>query len=174
MTIYGVSQSSGVQRRLKVERGGQGIVLIITDHVGDKELQRILVQGDNLLPIIMEPPPGGATVEGISPPHGPKMLLDVEVRRNEVWIKARPEAGEGADVAVGLDDFQDALEGGLRRGEVRLHLTQVLERSFSKLLFGDEQTPITPDPSRGRIYSRTCKQEFARRACPNGSLGTRD
>jgi hypothetical protein len=116
MTIYGVSQSSGLERRLKVERGGQGIVLIITNHVGGKELERILVQADNLLPAIMEPPPGGSTVEGISPPNGPKMLLDVEVRRNEVWLKARPEAGEGADVAVGLDDFQDALEGVIAPG----------------------------------------------------------
>ena len=35
MTIYGLSQSSGVERRLKVERGGEGIVLTITDHAGD-------------------------------------------------------------------------------------------------------------------------------------------
>ena len=87
MTIYGVSQSNGLERRLNVERGGQGIVLIITNHIGGKEAMRILVQADNLLPVIMEPPVGGAVVEGISPPNGPKMLLDVEVRRNEVWLR---------------------------------------------------------------------------------------
>jgi hypothetical protein len=39
------------------------------------------------------------------------MLLKVEIRRNEVWLNARPVTGlcdEG--IAVGLDDFQDALE----------------------------------------------------------------
>jgi hypothetical protein len=43
------------------------------------------------------------------------MLLDVEVRRNEVLLRARAEVGEGTDVAVGLDDFQDALEGAIPR-----------------------------------------------------------
>ena len=40
----------------------------------------------------------------------------MEVRRNEVWLKAGPALGEGVDVAVGLDDFQDALEGAISRG----------------------------------------------------------
>jgi hypothetical protein len=115
MTIYGVSQSSGVERRLLVERGGQGVVLTITDHVGGKERARILVQADNLLATIMDPPSGGSTVEGIAPPHGANMLLDVEVRRNEVLLRVRAGSGEGADVAVGLDDFQDALEGAIVR-----------------------------------------------------------
>jgi hypothetical protein len=43
------------------------------------------------------------------------MLLAVEVRRNEVLLNASGASGEGADVAVGLDDFQDALEGALNR-----------------------------------------------------------
>ena len=109
--IYGVSQSSGVERRLQVERGGQGVVLTITDHVGDKEQERIMVPTDNLLSTITAPSIGGSTVEGISPPHGAKMLLDLEVRRNEVLLRARGESGDGSDVAVGLDDFQDALAG---------------------------------------------------------------
>jgi hypothetical protein len=110
MTIYGISQSSGVERRLFVERGGDGIVLVITDHVGNKEQGRILVQADDVLAAIMDPPPGGTTVEGISPPHGAKMLLDIDVRRNEVLLTARADAGAEADVAVGFDDLQDALE----------------------------------------------------------------
>jgi hypothetical protein len=115
MKIFGVSQSSGVERRLYVERGADGIVLIIKDHDGGKERERILVRADDLLPTITDPAPGGSTVEGVSPAHGWKMLLQVEIRRNEVWLKARPETGEGADVAVGLDDFQDALEGAINR-----------------------------------------------------------
>ena len=115
MTIFGVSQSSGVERRLKLERGDRGVVLTITDHVENQEQERILVQADNLLSAVMDRPPGGSTVEGISPSHGAKMLLDLEVRRNEVLLRARAGSGEGVDVAVGLDDFQDALEGVIAR-----------------------------------------------------------
>ena len=98
-----------------VERGADGIVLIISDHEGNKERERILVGADDLLSTITDPVPGGCTVEGVSPAHGWKMLLQVEVRGNEVWLKARPTSGEGVDVAVGLDDFQDALEGAINR-----------------------------------------------------------
>jgi hypothetical protein len=110
MTVYGISQSSAVERRLFVERGGDGVILIITDHVGNKEQGRIMVQADDLLAAITDAPPGGATVEGIAPPHGGKMLLGIEVRRNEVLLTTRTDAGAGADVAVGFDDLQDALE----------------------------------------------------------------
>ena len=115
MKLFGVSQSSGVERRLYVERGADGIVLIIKDHGGGKEQERILVQTGDLLSAVTDPVPGGRTVEGVSPAHGRKTLLQVEVRRNEVWLTARPASGEGTDVAVGLDDFQDALEGALNR-----------------------------------------------------------
>ncbi len=116
MKIYGVSQTSGAERRLYVERGADGIVLIISDHEGNKERQRALVQADDLLKTITDPTPGGSTVEGVVPPHGAKLLLTVEVRRNEVWVTARPATGAEADVAVGLDDFQDALEAAISRG----------------------------------------------------------
>ncbi len=108
--IYGVSQSSGVERRLVIERGGQGVVLTIRDHVGNVEREAIMVSPDSLLATITDAVPGGCTIEGVAPPHGARKLLDVEVRRNEVQLRARGEAGEGCDVAVGLDDFQDALE----------------------------------------------------------------
>jgi hypothetical protein len=116
MTIYGISQSSGVERRLKVEMGAHGLVLIFIDHVGDKERDRILVQVDDLLAAITEPPVDGCTVEGISPPNGPKMLLSVEVRRNEVLLKVSGAARESLDIAVGLDDLQDAMEAVIQRG----------------------------------------------------------
>jgi hypothetical protein len=44
------------------------------------------------------------------------MLLDLEVRRNEVLLTARRAAGAEADVAVGLDDLQDALEQAIKKG----------------------------------------------------------
>jgi hypothetical protein len=116
MKVFGVSQSSGAERRLYVERGADGIVLTINDHKENKERARILVREDDLLPALTAPTPGGSTVEGTSPAHGWNMLLQVEVRRNEVWLTARPASGEGVDVAVGLDDLQDALEGAIDHG----------------------------------------------------------
>ncbi len=117
MTIYGVSQSSGVERRLKVERGGQGLVLTILDHPENKERIRILVQADDLLATITDSPPGGMTIqgEGIVPHEGVRFELNVDVRRNEIWMKVSG-AAEESDIAVGLDDFQDALEGVITRG----------------------------------------------------------
>jgi hypothetical protein len=105
-----------MERRLFVERGGDGVVLTITDHVGNRERARILVRADEILAAIVAPPSGGATIEGIVPPHGEKMQLDIEVRRNEVLLTARLVAGAEADVAVGLDDLQDALEQAISKG----------------------------------------------------------
>ena len=114
MKIFGVSQTSGAERELEVEGGADGIVLTIRDHDGGKEQERISVRADDLLPAITDPSPGGSTVNGTSPAHGWKMQLGVVVRRNEVWLTARPVTGLVAtDVAVGLDDFQDALEGAI-------------------------------------------------------------
>lgn len=112
MRIYGISQSSGVERRLFVERGGDGIVLTITDHVGNIERARIMVSPDEILAAMTDPPPGGVTIEGTAPPHGAKIQLAIEVRRNEVLLAAGPNQ----DVAVGLDDLQDALEQAIGEG----------------------------------------------------------
>jgi hypothetical protein len=110
MTIYGVSQSSGVERRLRVERGGEGVVLTLTDHPAGVERERIMLPPAGLLAAVTDRAPGGATVEGRSPPHGATKRLDVEVRRNEVLLRVHDGPEGGCDVAVGLDDFQDALE----------------------------------------------------------------
>jgi hypothetical protein len=107
MKIYGVSQSSGVERLLTIERGIEGVVLTLNDHVGGKEQGRIFVPGDALVAAIMQPTPGGLTIEGIPQPQHAKTQLNVEVRGNDVLMTMRP----GSDVAVGLDDIQDALEG---------------------------------------------------------------
>lgn len=114
MKVYGISQSSGVERRLTVERGGEGIVLTFTDHKDNQERERIMVSPDELLSAITEAPSGGTTIEGVAPPHGGKMSLAVEIRGNEVLLAARPESGSASDAAVGLDDLQDALESVLR------------------------------------------------------------
>lgn len=110
MKIFGLSQSTGVELRLYVEWGSEGIVLTISDHVGNVERARIMVEPDGLLAAVMDRVPGGVTIEGVSPPNGANEFLDLEVRRNEVLLKVRPESGDSGDVAVGLDDFQDALE----------------------------------------------------------------
>jgi hypothetical protein len=115
MTIYGVSQSSGVERRLAIELGGEGVVLTITDHVGEKERERILVQANDLLDAVTKSPTGGCSLNGISPPHGVAMLLEIDVRRNEVLLRVHAGSGPGTDVAVGLDDFQDGLERVVNR-----------------------------------------------------------
>src|SRR5262249_29790777 len=111
---YGSSQPRGAEGRPRVEMGGQGVGLPISDPAGGQERERIMVQADDLLAALTAPPAGGSTVEGISPPQGAKMLLDLEVRRNEVLLRARRGAEGGWDVAVGLDDFQDALEKVIR------------------------------------------------------------
>src|SRR5262245_53693537 len=117
MKIFGASQSSGAERYLQVDRAGEGIVLAIKEQVAgrwekeEQERTQVKVREDDLLPAITNPAPGGTTVEGTSPVHGWKMLLKVEIRRNEVWLSARPATGlADEDIAVGLDDFQDALE----------------------------------------------------------------
>ena len=116
MVIYGVSQSSGVERRLQVERSGQGVWLSIYDHPAGVERDRIVVAGDELLEAITGGPQGGSTIEGVSSDAEPRKRLDMEVRRNEVQLRTRTESGGVWDIAVGLDDFQDALEGVVGAG----------------------------------------------------------
>ena len=65
---------------------------------------------------LMKPALGGSTAEGISHAEGEKTLLDIDVRRNEVQLVIRSSSGPQGDVAVGLDDLQDALEGVINPG----------------------------------------------------------
>jgi hypothetical protein len=116
MTIYGVSQTTGTERRLTLEQGGEGVVVTITDHASNKEQQRILLQANELLDAIMDPPAAGVSLPGIMLPHGSPLLLELEVRRNEVLLRVHAGATDGTDVAVGLDDCQDGLERVIKRG----------------------------------------------------------
>ena len=113
MKIYGVSQSSGVERQLRIERGIDSVVLTLTDTVGLFERGWISVPGKHLVAAIMEPSPGGSRIEGLRQKGSGIMTLDVEVRRNEVLLSVHP--ADAADIAVGLDDLQDALEGVINR-----------------------------------------------------------
>ncbi len=115
MTIYGVSGSTGVERRLEIAQGGEGVVLTVTDHATNKEEQCILVQVDDVISAVTESRAGGTSIEGIAPPHGAKMRLDIEVRRNEILLKMQGGSNAETDIAVGLDDFQDALEQVVKR-----------------------------------------------------------
>jgi hypothetical protein len=111
MKIFGVSQTNGIERVLKLERGIDGIVLTLADHVGGKERARVIVPSDAFVGAIMEPTVGGSVVNGLPQPQGSPMQLAIEVRRNEVLLNIREENGVSVDVAVGSDDLQDALEG---------------------------------------------------------------
>ncbi|HZZ80252.1 MAG TPA: hypothetical protein VFE62_17190 [Gemmataceae bacterium] len=113
MKIFGVSQSSGIERQLRIERGIEGVVLTITDTAGQHERGWISVPAESLLTAIIEPGVGGTTVVGLRQPNTAKTTLNVEVRRNEVQLAMHP--GDQADIAVGLDDLQDALEGVINR-----------------------------------------------------------
>ena len=115
MTIYGVSQSSGVERQLTVEKGIEGVVLTIIDHVGRKEQGRMSILADKLVAAITDAPERGSTVDGITSPNGTKKQMQVEVRRNEVWLTMSSDSGNGTDISVGFDDLQDALEGVISR-----------------------------------------------------------
>jgi hypothetical protein len=111
MKIFGVSQTNGTERVLKIERGIDGLVLTLADHVGGKERARVIVPSDAFVGAIMEPTVGGSVVDGLPQPQGLPMQLAIEVKRNEVLLNIREENGVGVDVAVGSDDLQDALEG---------------------------------------------------------------
>ncbi len=110
MVIYGVSQSTGVERQLKFDRAGAGIILTISDHVGVVERERIIVVGEDIMNVLMASPGTAHALEGEAPQDGKKKTLDIEIRRNEIWLRSHDGTAEGCDIAVGLDDFQDALE----------------------------------------------------------------
>jgi hypothetical protein len=110
MMIHGLSQSTGVERQLHFVPVREGIILMMCDHKDETKRHRILLQPDDLMGPVMERSPGEVTIEGKSPSLGNKKLLDLEIKRNEVLLKIRSETEMESDVAVGLDEFQDALE----------------------------------------------------------------
>ena len=92
-----------------------GIVLTLADIKGSKEHGRIKVNSDALVGEILDPVPGGSIIESMPQAHEGAMRLKIEVKRNEVLLKIRENNGIVADIAIGLDDIQDGLEGVTNR-----------------------------------------------------------
>jgi hypothetical protein len=112
MSIYGLSQSTGVERLVEVTGTGEGLQLRARERIGNVEREPIVVPTDELLSAITAREAGGRSIEALAGAAGARKVLDIEVRGNEVLLCVRPAEG-GWDVAVGLDDFQDALEGAV-------------------------------------------------------------
>jgi len=94
MVIYGLSQSTGVERCLEVGRSEEGISLSIFDHPGGVERDRIVVPVAGLLGAIIDRSGGVSTIEGASPAGGVGTRLDLEVRRNEVQLRTHSNPGD--------------------------------------------------------------------------------
>ncbi len=102
MTIDGVSQSTGIERLVDVTATDDGIRVLIRDRNLSTELGSVTVPADALMSVLTEQPKGSQTITGAG------RALEVEVRRNEVWLVIG-----GPDAAVGLDDLMDAVAGAL-------------------------------------------------------------
>jgi hypothetical protein len=107
--LYGLSQSSGAERLLGVARDGEGVELRATDPDRGDPLGRVAVSAARLGAALAGRAAGGVLLEGVCPDTGTPGQLLVEVRGNEVLLCARPDSGDGWDVAVGLDDLLDAV-----------------------------------------------------------------
>ena len=110
MTIYGLSQTTGVERTLLVEKTGAGFLLHSRDEESYSDLDRIVVPPDLLLAALIDRPAERSTIRSASANGEARKLLDITVRGNEVQLWVRTETGNDWEIAVGFDDFQDALE----------------------------------------------------------------
>jgi hypothetical protein len=110
MTIYGLSQTNGVERTLDVEKTAAGVLLHSRDGESYRDIDRIVVEAEPLLTALIDRPAERTTIPSVSAEGEASKLLDITVRGNEVMLWVRTETGNAWDVAVGFDDFQDALE----------------------------------------------------------------
>lgn len=116
MVIYGMSPSTSIERRLLLERAGAGVSLRCYDHPADVEHPRVVVPYEELVATVISPSASGSCIAGTLLDAGAAAQLDVSVRRNEVQIKVNAAPEREWDIAVGLDDFQDALEAVAQSG----------------------------------------------------------
>jgi hypothetical protein len=94
MTIDGVSQTTGAERRVEVGAADANLLMVIRDQ--DAELGRALLPVGEMMTVLADRPAG--------PHEVGEPILMIEVRRNEVLLSIG-----GADAAVGLDDLSDAV-----------------------------------------------------------------
>lgn len=104
MTIDGLSQTTGAERRVEVGPAEAGVLLVIRE--AGAELSRAVLPPDPLLTVLTDRPAGPQVVNG-----GDGAALTIEVRRNEVLLVIG-----AADAAVGLDDLSDAVAGAVPEG----------------------------------------------------------
>jgi hypothetical protein len=103
MTIDGISQTSGVERLVDINADAGGLKLTLRDRKSDALLASAIVPAEALMVVLTEQPAGPQLVAA---------NLEVEVRRNEVWLTLG-----GPDAAVGIDDLMDAVGGAIPGGE---------------------------------------------------------
>ncbi|MDY3557179.1 hypothetical protein R5W24_006366 [Gemmata sp. JC717] len=99
MTIDGVSQTTGLERLVDIGADEGGLKLTIRDRKLETVLGSVTVPAEDLMTVLTEQPKGPQSIAG---------ALEVEIRRNEVWLTLG-----GPDAAVGLDDLMDAVGGAL-------------------------------------------------------------
>jgi len=68
------------------------------------------VPTEPLLAALIDRPTERSTIKAAEARGEARKFLDLEIRRNEVLLWVRTETGQNWDIAVGFDDFQDALE----------------------------------------------------------------
>ena len=110
MTIYGLSPTTGAERTLELEKTAEGLLLHSRDEEGYSDLDRIVVEPELLLAALIDRPTERTTIKSDGAKGEARKALDIEIRKNEVTLWVRTETGRTWDIAVGFDDFQDALE----------------------------------------------------------------
>jgi hypothetical protein len=110
MTIYGLSPTTGAERTLDVEQTAAGVRLHSHDGESYRDRDTIVVAADALLAALIDRPAERTTIRSVSAGGEARKLLEITVRGNEVVLWVRTETGDAWDIAVGFDDFQDALE----------------------------------------------------------------
>lgn len=110
MMIYGLSPTTGAERTLDVQSTPGGLLLHSRDPESFRDIDRIVVASDELLSAVIDRPAEQTTIRGVVPDGEASRRLDIRVRGNEVVVSVQTETGNAWDIAVGFDDFQDALE----------------------------------------------------------------
>jgi hypothetical protein len=110
MTIYGLSPTTGAEFTLDVQSTAGGMLLHSRDPRSSRDIDRIVVPPDELVSAVIDRPAEQTTIRGVVPDGEASRRLDITVRGNEVVVSVSSEAGNAWDIAVGFDDFQDALE----------------------------------------------------------------